>query len=181
MISTEFPKETRGCCRETSRKHGKETRQGARGHSRKAQLTTPPLQPTRARSLGLTKRVTPDEPGRERTSRGAGHTMQSLLRYEAKGGVSWGSCPKMRVVFAHAHFLLHITSSPSLQPPPRPAARTRATTAARSESAADEAAADEVEGPDEVLLAVGAGRRGRRGGALTDLLRPPSQQNGVSS
>ena len=38
MISTEFPKETRGCCRETSRKHGKETRQGARGNSRKAQV-----------------------------------------------------------------------------------------------------------------------------------------------
>ena len=29
--------ETRGCCRETSRKNGKETRQGARGNSRKAQ------------------------------------------------------------------------------------------------------------------------------------------------
>ena len=78
------------------------------------------------------------------------------------------------------------SSKEHLSSPPRcsraaPAARTRATTAARSESAADEAAADEVEGPDEVLLAVGAGRGGRRGGALTDLLRPPSQQNGVSS
>ena len=52
-----------------------------------------------------------------RRGRGGGRRTAARSRPTGGPGVSWGSCPKMRVVFAHAHFLhgqkllhmLHIT------------------------------------------------------------------------